>query len=124
MTRHAGPRLKIGIDVGGTFTDFVLAREGQAPLIHKTLSTPDDPSIAVVEGLEQIAAMMTPPQTLRDFAASLDTIVHGTTVATNATLTSTGAKCALLTTEGVRDALEIGRASVGKECRSRWSPYH
>ena len=121
MTQQARPGLKIGIDVGGTFTDFVLAREGQAPLIHKTLSTPDDPSIAVVEGLEQIAAMLTPAQTLAEFAASLDTIVHGTTVATNATLTSTGAKCALLTTEGVRDALEMRRGIRERQYDNRYT---
>ena len=50
--------LKIGIDVGGTFTDFVLARDGEPPRIHKTLSTPADPSIAVIEGLAQIAAYL------------------------------------------------------------------
>ena len=43
--------LKIGIDVGGTFTDFIVARDGEPPRIYKTLSTPADPSIAVVEGL-------------------------------------------------------------------------
>ncbi|MGE5115201.1 MAG: hydantoinase/oxoprolinase family protein, partial [Betaproteobacteria bacterium] len=102
-------KLKIGIDVGGTFTDFVVARDGAPPVIHKTLSTPADPSIAVVEGLAQIAAAQQPPQTLAEFARSIDTIVHGTTVATNATLTSTGARSALLTTEGVRDALEMRR---------------
>ena len=101
--------LKIGIDVGGTFTDFVVARDGEPPRIHKTLSTPADPSIAVVEGLSQIAAAMQPPLALEDFARSIATIVHGTTVTTNATLTSTGARCALLTTEGVRDALEMRR---------------
>ncbi len=101
--------LKIGIDVGGTFTDFVVARDGEPPRIHKTLSTPADPSIAVVEGLSQIAAAMQPPLALEEFARSIATIVHGTTVTTNATLTSTGARCALLTTEGVRDALEMRR---------------
>ena len=101
--------LKIGIDVGGTFTDFVVARDGEPPRIHKTLSTPADPSIAVVEGLAQIAAALDPPQSLEDFARSIATIVHGTTVTTNATLTSNGARCALLTTEGVRDALEMRR---------------
>ena len=101
--------LKIGIDVGGTFTDFVIARDGQPPQIHKTLSTPADPSVAVVEGLAQIAAALEPPLALADFVRSIDTIVHGTTVTTNATLTGTGARCALLTTEGVRDALEMRR---------------
>jgi N-methylhydantoinase A len=121
MTSQALPRLKIGIDVGGTFTDFVLARAGEPPLIHKTLSTQSDPSIAVIEGLEQLAAMMSPPQTLRAFAASLDTIVHGTTVATNATLTSTGAACALLTTEGVRDALEMRRGVRERQYDNRYT---
>ncbi len=86
-----GATVKIGIDVGGTFTDFVVARDGEPPLIHKTLSTPADPSIAVVEGLAQIAAAMDPPLALEDFARRIATIVHGTTVTTNATLTGTGA---------------------------------
>ena len=87
---------RLGIDAGGTFTDFVVARAGEPPLIHKTLSTPADPSIAVVEGLAQIAAALDPPRSLEDFARSIGTIVHGTTVTTNATLTRTGASCALL----------------------------
>jgi N-methylhydantoinase A/oxoprolinase/acetone carboxylase beta subunit len=106
--------VKIGIDVGGTFTDFIVARDGEAPLIHKVLSTPADPSIAVVDGLAEIAAMQTPAQSPSAFIAGVDTIVHGTTVTTNATLTRTGAKCGLVTTRGVRDALGQGllRAST------------
>ena len=113
--------LKIGIDVGGTFTDFVVARDGEPPLIHKTLSTPADPSIAVVEGLAQIAAAMTPPRTLEALAGEIDTIVHGTTVTTNATLTGTGARCALLTTEGVRDALEMRRGVREEQYNNRYT---
>jgi N-methylhydantoinase A len=112
--------LQVGIDVGGTFTDFVVAKPGEPPLIHKTLSTPADPSIAVVEGLAQIAAAMSPPQPLHDFARSIATIVHGTTVTTNATLTSTGAKCGLLTTEGVRDALEMRRGVREEQYNNRY----
>ncbi|MEP7181621.1 MAG: hydantoinase/oxoprolinase family protein [Betaproteobacteria bacterium] len=100
---------RIGIDVGGTFTDFILTRDDAPPLLHKVLSTPRDPSIAVVAGLAELAAMVDPGRTVEQFAASIDTIVHGTTVTTNATLTHTGAKSALLTTEGVRDALEMRR---------------
>ncbi|MFO1223340.1 MAG: hydantoinase/oxoprolinase family protein [Burkholderiaceae bacterium] len=111
---------KLGIDVGGTFTDFVLARAGEPPRIHKALSTPADPSIAVVEGLEQIAASLDPGIGLREFLASIDTIVHGTTVTTNATLTSTGAACALLTTEGVRDALEMRRGIREEQYNNRY----
>ncbi|MBI3157561.1 MAG: hydantoinase/oxoprolinase family protein [Burkholderiales bacterium] len=112
--------LKLGIDVGGTFTDFVIARDGEPPSIHKVLSTPADPSIAVVQGLEQIAAAMQPPMTLQQFASSIDTIVHGTTVTTNATLTSTGARCALLTTEGFRDALEMRRGIREEQYNNRY----
>ena len=111
--------LKIGIDVGGTFTDFVVARDGAEPAIFKSLSTPDDPSIAVVNGLTDIAAAMDPPLTLEAFAATIDTIVHGTTVTTNATLTHTGARCGLLTTEGVRDALEMRRGIREEQYNNR-----
>jgi N-methylhydantoinase A len=111
---------QLGIDVGGTFTDFVLARPGEPPRIHKTLSTPADPSIAVVEGLAELVASLNPPQDMRDFVRGIGTIVHGTTVATNATLTSTGARCALLTTEGVRDALEMRRGVREEQYNNRY----
>ena len=113
--------LKIGIDVGGTFTDFVVTRDDAEPAIFKTLSTPADPSIAVVNGLTDIAASMTPPLTLEAFAPTIDTIVHGTTVTTNATLTGTGAKCGLLTTEGVRDALEMRRGVREEQYNNRYT---
>ncbi len=100
-------RRDIGIDVGGTFTDFLVTGAGEEPRIFKVLSTPDDPSIAVIEGLEEIAA--SGGQSLEALAGEVDTIVHGTTVTTNAVLTSTGAKTALITTEGLRDALEMRR---------------
>jgi hypothetical protein len=113
--------LKIGIDVGGTFTDFVVTRDDAEPAIFKTLSTPSDPSIAVVNGLTDIAASMNPPLSLEAFAPTIDTIVHGTTVTTNATLTGTGAKCGLLTTEGVRDALEMRRGIREEQYNNRYT---
>ena len=113
--------LKIGIDVGGTFTDFIVTREDADPVISKTLSTPSDPSIAVVEGLTEIAASQTPPQTLEQFALTVDTIVHGTTVATNAVLTRTGAKSGLITTRGVRDALEMRRGIREEQYNNRYT---
>ena len=111
--------LKIGIDVGGTFTDFFVDEAGRDTRIHKTLSTPSDPSIAVIQGLTDIAESMDPPVTLSQLAASIDTIVHGTTVTTNATLTSNGAKCGLITTEGVRDALEMRRGIREEQYNNR-----
>ncbi len=113
--------LKIGIDVGGTFTDFVVTRDGAEPSIFKSLSTPGDPSIAVVNGLADIAAAQRPAMNLEAFAPSIDTIVHGTTVTTNATLTHTGAKSALLTTEGVRDALEMRRGIREEQYNNRYT---
>ncbi|MBX3591303.1 MAG: hydantoinase/oxoprolinase family protein [Burkholderiaceae bacterium] len=113
--------LKIGIDVGGTFTDFVVTRDGAEPAIFKSLSTPADPSIAVVNGLTDIAASMDPPMAVEAFARTIDTIVHGTTVTTNATLTHTGAKCGLLTTRGVRDALEMRRGIREEQYNNRYT---
>ena len=100
-------KYKLGIDVGGTFTDFILISESGDTAIHKTLSTPEDPSIAVMDGIPELAKII--HLGLDDFIKSIETIVHGTTVATNALLTLKGAKTALITTQGVRDALEMRR---------------
>jgi N-methylhydantoinase A len=113
--------LKIAIDVGGTFTDFIFF-DGEGELrIHKVLSTPDDPSIAVVAGLREIAEVMAPSGGFAAFIASVDTIVHGTTVTTNATLTHTGAVSGLLTTQGVRDALEMRRGIRERQYDNRFT---
>lgn len=98
---------KIGIDVGGTFTDFLLAFEDGSSKIYKVLSTPQDPSIATLTGLSEMAGEQN--LTLEDFLDHVSVIVHGTTVTTNAVLTYSGAKTALLTTKGLRDTLEMRR---------------
>jgi N-methylhydantoinase A len=113
--------LKIGIDVGGTFTDFMVAEQGRDTCIHKVLSTPSDPSIAVINGLKDIAATMEPPVSLEKLAATIETIVHGTTVTTNATLTRNGAKTGLITTEGIRDALEMRRGIREEQYNNRYT---
>jgi len=95
---------RIGIDVGGTFTDFLLVG-GDVRLVHKTSSTPDDPSRGFVTGLAELAARM--DLTLEGLVAELDLIVHGTTVTTNALLTHSGARTGLLVTEGFRDTLAL-----------------
>jgi N-methylhydantoinase A len=100
-------RYKIGIDIGGTFTDLIAIADTGETLVHKILSTPEDPSIGFINGLKELSEMAGIP--FKAFIESIDTIVHGTTVATNALLTLRGAKTALITTKGFRDALEMRR---------------
>jgi N-methylhydantoinase A len=111
-------KYKIGIDVGGTFTDFLLAYEDGTTQIYKVLSTPDDPSIGLINGLEQMAMDRNLP--VKKFIRDVDTIVHGTTVTTNAVLTYRGAKTGLLTTEGLRDTLEMRRGVREEQYNNRF----
>ncbi len=95
---------RIGVDVGGTFTDFVLhdpARDLVAT--GKRLTTPDDPSEAIVAGI----ARLLEETGLKP--GDLHSIVHGTTLVTNTIIERTGCKVGLLTTDGFRDSIEIGR---------------
>lgn len=86
----------LGSDIGGTFTDFVMLRQGRIE-IHKRLTTPADPSQAMLEGVEHLQVSLNAD------------IVHGTTIATNALLERRGARTALVTTRGFADVIEIGR---------------
>ena len=98
------PTARVGVDVGGTFTDLVLHDAGRGiTRTGKLLTTPDDPSRAIVDGVARILreAGLTP--------ADIHSIVHGTTLVTNTIIERTGAKVGLLTTAGFRDSLEIGR---------------
>ncbi len=88
---------RLGVDTGGTFTDFVWLAENGRYQIHKQLSTPHDPSQAILTGIQTMGI----PQTAD--------IVHGSTVATNALLEGKGARTALITTKGFADVLAIGR---------------
>ncbi|WP_342643795.1 hydantoinase/oxoprolinase family protein [Rhodoligotrophos ferricapiens] len=96
---------RIGIDVGGTFTDLVAIDDEGTTTFTKSPSTPEDQSIGVIAGLTDLAARL--GLGLRDLLATTDRIVHGTTVATNALLERKGAKVGLLTTEGHRDVIEM-----------------
>ena len=91
----------VGVDTGGTFTDFVY-QAGDELRIFKIASTPDDPSRAIHEGLRRITSEVSPQ------AIALE-VIHGTTVGTNALLQRRGARTALVTTEGFEDVIEIGR---------------
>jgi len=110
---------KIGIDVGGTFTDFLLTSEDGSSEIYKVLSTPDDPSIGLMNGLAEMAKAKS--VLLREFIENVKTIVHGTTVTTNAVLTSKGARTGLLTTKGLRDALEMRRGIREEQYNNRYT---
>jgi len=94
--------IRIGIDVGGTFTDLTLL-DGARAIHHKTPSTPAEPARAIEVGLGELLALADAE------AGDVDWIGHGATVATNMAIERKGAKTALITTEGFRDVLEIAR---------------
>jgi N-methylhydantoinase A len=96
--------VRVGVDVGGTFTDLVL-HEPRRDLVHtgKLLTTPDDPSEAIVVGVQRL---------LKETglqASDLHSVVNGTTLVTNTVIERTGATVGLITTEGFRDVIEVGR---------------
>ena len=95
---------RLGVDVGGTFTDLIFVDDESGKIeIHKLPTTPDDPSIGTVDGIERLSAAVgvTP--------AELDQVFHGTTIATNIVIEHNGARVGMLTTEGYRDILHIAR---------------
>ncbi len=93
----------VGIDIGGTFTDMLLVGEDGAAIIGKTLTTAGDPSLAVENAVRPALENGTV------IAGARGTLIHGTTLVTNALIERKGAPTALLTTSGFRDAVEIGR---------------
>lgn len=98
---------RVGIDVGGTFTDLICVTPDGEILLDKTPTTPDDQSTGVMAGLTQLAERF--GLQLNEFCASLDLIVHGTTTADNTMIEQTGANTGLLTTTGHRDEIELRR---------------
>ena len=95
-------RFRVGVDVGGTFTDVVCVGDGRPPVVFKVPSTPANPGDAALAAVERLAARGIAPEFLAQLA-------HGTTVATNAVLERKGGRLGIVTTEGFRDTLEIGR---------------
>jgi N-methylhydantoinase A len=95
--------LRVGIDVGGTFTDVIAVDPASGGMATtKTLTTPDDPSRAMLDGLRHVLAE------LGRSADGIEALVHGTTLVTNAVIARAGAPSALVTTSGFRDILEMG----------------
>ena len=94
----------LGVDTGGTFTDFILFDdESRSVRIHKVLSTPDAPERAILQGIDDLARLDATLET------SKLTVVHGSTVATNAVLEGKGVRTAYITNKGLADVLSIGR---------------
>lgn len=95
--------MQVGVDIGGTFTDLLVATNDRKLHVVKTPSTPINPENAIVNGLAEVEESLNrSPETIGFFS-------HGTTVATNAVLETDWADTALVTTKGFRDVLEIGR---------------
>ncbi|MBV8769334.1 MAG: methylhydantoinase, partial [Hyphomicrobiales bacterium] len=102
MTEVSGG-YRIGFDIGGTFTDFILLDPARSQIdLHKSLTTPQDPSVGALEGIEELLARA------GVVLCDVETIVHGTTLVTNALIERRGAVLGLITTEGFRDILEMG----------------
>ncbi|MFK7751321.1 MAG: hydantoinase/oxoprolinase family protein [Sedimentitalea sp.] len=105
--RRSGTGLRLGVDVGGTFTDLLLLDERNGRTVTaKVPSTPSDSSIGVLNGIEKICRNAGIDPT------DITEVMHGTTVATNTVLTSSGALVGLVTTKGYRDTLQIARSFV------------
>lgn len=104
MTDNKGSReARIGVDIGGTFTDIVLQLSDGSLHVSKVSSSTDDPGLAVTQGLQKLLSEVgVHPRDVRE-------IVHGTTVGSNTILQRAGARTGLITTRGFRDVLEIGR---------------
>ncbi|MET0207749.1 MAG: hydantoinase/oxoprolinase family protein [Burkholderiaceae bacterium] len=104
MSRSVERRYRIGVDIGGTFTDLVMLDPADGSLVNeKVLTTPDDPSRGVLSGVELI---------LRKsgvHASEVDAVIHGTTLVANALIERKGVATALVTTDGFRDVLQIAR---------------
>jgi len=94
---------RLAIDIGGTFTDFALVEDRSGDVaIYKQLTTPIDPSLCVLDGAKKL---------LNEKGVSFErvqTIIHGTTLVTNAVIERKGARAAMITTKGFRDILDIG----------------
>ncbi|MBI2371050.1 MAG: hydantoinase/oxoprolinase family protein [Deltaproteobacteria bacterium] len=99
-----GDMINVGIDIGGTFTDLVLW-DSESGKVHrgKLLTTPADPSLGAIAGMDELAAVLSLP------LQGVQNVMHGTTLITNTLIERTGAKTGLITTQGFRDVLEIGR---------------
>ena len=111
---------RVGIDIGGTFTDMFLVEPDGTSRIYKSPTTPKDPSEGLINVLAKAAADV--GEDLVDFLGKVETIVHGTTIATNSVLTRKGAKTGFVTTAGFRDLLNMRRGIRSRQNDSKYAP--
>ena len=115
MKQAISNEFRAGVDIGGTFTDFVFVGSDGTTFTKKVLSTPDDYSRAVAQGLKEVFAE-------RGINSSaIKEVIHGTTIVTNTCIELTGAKVGLITTRGFRDVLEISRGRMPELYNLAWS---
>lgn len=107
---------RVGIDAGGTFTDFVAIGSDASLTVYKTPSNPGDPVVALLDGLAGLATNL--GMQSKDFIAQVDVLLHGSTVALNTLIQRRGARTALLLTAGHEDSLELRLGH--KEDGHRW----
>ena len=103
----------LGVDVGGTFTDFIHVGEDGRIDIVKTPTTPSEPAQGVLDGLKKLAGS---EMSLPEFLGGIDLIVHGTTITTNAVITRNYAKTGYITTKGFKDIVFHQRFFLMSEC--------
>lgn len=113
---------RLGVDAGGTFTDFVIADGSGAVRLFKTPSTPHDPTIAIGEGLQQISRAL--GKEPKDIVGACDLCINGTTVALNALIQHKGTEVGLLCTAGHEDSIEIrlGHKEEGHRYDQQYPP--
>ena len=97
MLDGGGAVVRVGVDVGGTFTDLVALAENGTIDVRKVVTTPADPTLGLFKALDALASL------------PIDVLIHGTTIATNALLERRGARVALVTTKGFEDLLWLRR---------------
>ena len=115
MNRNTATRWRVGIDIGGTFTDIIFAGDDGVVLTKKVLSTPDDYSRAIIDGINSVLKANSLSR------SAIEEVVHASTIVTNACIELTGAKVGLITTKGMRDVVEIGRGRMPVMYDLSWS---
>lgn len=114
-SKRALSGFRVGVDIGGTFTDIVFMNREGVVLTKKVSSTPDNYGMAIINGIKMVF------EEYGLTGSDVDEVVHGCTVATNAILEHTGAKTGLITTEGFRDVLEIRRFRMPELYNIYWN---